>query len=175
MLNLSKGQSLDLKKEDWTNISKIRVGLSWDVSEGKTMDLDLFVFHKDSKTTAFYNARNAIKWVELSEDNLTGEWDGDDEFVNMNAKDTADGEYVIAVNIFNAESKGQKLADVNNAEATIYNSETNEVLAKYKMSEEGGENTAIVVWIITDKDDWYSFTAKGDYIKGDINQVVSSL
>ena len=174
-LDLTKGQVLDLKKEDGSNISKIRVGLSWDVLEGKTMDLDLFIHHKDSKTTAFFGAKNAISGVELSDDNLTGEGDGDDEFVNMDAVVTADGEYFVCVNIFEADKKNQTLADVNNAEATVYDSETNKVLAKYKMTEAGGENTAIIVGVVTDKDTGYTFTAKGDYIKGDINQVVSSL
>lgn len=175
MLDLTKGQVIDLKKEDGSDISKIKVGLSWDVSEWKTMDLDLFVYHKESKTTAYFNARNAIEWLELSEDNLTGEWDGDDEFVNMDAVKTADWEYFICVNIYNAELKNQKLADVKNAVAKVYNSETNEVLATYKMTENGGENTAIVVGVVHDKDTGYKFEAKWDYIKWDISQVIASL
>jgi len=72
MLNLEKDQVLDLKKEDGTNISEVTVGLSWDVSEGKTMDLDLFVHHKDSKKTAYFGEKTAISGIELSDDNLTG-------------------------------------------------------------------------------------------------------
>jgi stress response protein SCP2 len=45
------------------------------------------------------------------------------------------------------------LKDVNNAECKVYNDETDEVLASYKMTENGGDNTAIVVGVVTDKDD----------------------
>ena len=175
MLDLQKGQVLDLKKEDGTSISKIRVGLSWDVSEGKTMDLDLFAHHKESKATAYFGAKTAINGLILSDDNLTGEWDGDDEFLKMDAVTTVDGEYFICVNIYDAESKGQSLKDVTNAEATIYDDVSGAVLAKYNMTADGGDNTSIIVGKVTDSDEDYKFEAIWTYLKGDINQVVAAL
>lgn len=174
-LNLTKGQVIELKKEDGTNLSKVRVWLSWDVVEGQDMDLDLFAYHKDSKITAYFNAKTAINGLVLSEDNRTGEWDGDDEFLNMDAKVTADGEYFICVNIYDAESKGQSLKNVTNAEATIYDNETNKVLAKYNMTAEWGDNTSIVVGKIIDLEDGYKFEAIWTYLKGDISQVIASV
>jgi len=65
-LNLSKGESLNLVKEDGTAISKIRVGLSWDVSDvNGNVDLDLFVVDKKTKNTAFFNKKDAIKGIKL--------------------------------------------------------------------------------------------------------------
>ena len=93
----------------------------------------------------------------------------------MDATITEDGEYAICVNIYNAETKGQSLKDVNAAECTVYDADTNEELAKYKMTEQGGDNTSIIVGVVTDKADGYTFTAKGTYINGDINQVVSEI
>jgi stress response protein SCP2 len=54
----------------------------------------------------------------------------------MDAKMTEDGEYFICVNIYDAENRKQSLKDCKNAVATIYNSETNEKLVEYKMTEE---------------------------------------
>lgn len=174
-LDLVKGQVLDLKKADGTNISKVRVGLSWDVSEWKTMDLDLFVHHKESAKTAYFGNKGGIAWVQLSDDNLTGEWDGDDEFAKMDATITDDGNYFICVNIYNAESKGQSLKDVKSAMATVYDDATWDILAKYNMTADGGDNTSIIVGKVIDLADGYKFEAIGTYLKGDINQVVASI
>jgi len=172
-LNLVKGQTLDLKKADGSSISKIRVGLSWDVKEGITADLDLFIVEKanGAKKVAYYNARTAITGVELSEDNRTGAGDGDDEFVKMDATKSGDGEYFICVNIYTGNVK---FSDVANAKATVYNQETNEVLATYVLAQ-GGAHTAVVVGKVVDSGDNYAFTAMGDYIDGDISQVAESL
>lgn len=175
-LNLTKGQSIDLKKADGTALSKIRVGLSWDVAnEGGAMDLDLFVVEKTlaGKKVAFFNAKNAIAGVELSDDNRTWAGDGDDEFVKMDATKTADGEYFLALNIYNAA--GKNFSMVNNAKATIYNDETNEVIATYALTQDGGSNTAVVVAKVTDAGDSYKFEAVGNYLNGDITAVAESL
>ena len=177
MLDLSKGQSLDLKKADGTAISKIRVGLSWDAEpqNGRDVDVDLFIHDKVRKATAYFWAKNAIKGVTLGDDNLTGAGDGDDEFALLDATQSEDGDYVIAINIYEASSRNQKLSGVKNAKATVYNAETNEVLATYSIQENGGENTGIIVWVVTDSGNAYKFTAKGDFVTGDINTIVASL
>lgn len=175
MVNLAKGVPLDLKKSDGSNLAKARVGLSWDVSEGKSVDLDLFVIAPDKQTVAFYNQRDAIVGVQLSEDNRTGEGEGDDEFVKMDATQTSDGVYTLALNIFDAVAKGQSFADVKNAKATVYNDETNDVLGTFEIAATGGTHTALIVGTVTDSGNSYVFTPKGDYIDGDINQVVASL
>lgn len=175
MLNLAKGQALELKKPDGSALSKIRIGLGWDMNEGKTADLDLFVIAPDKSTVAYYNARTAITGVELSEDNRTGAGDGDDETVKMDATQTTDGVHTIALNIYDAKSKGQSFADVKNAKATVYNDETGEALATFDISATGGAHESLVVGTVTDVGNSYTFTAKGDFIDGDINQVVASL
>jgi stress response protein SCP2 len=171
-LNLTKGQTIDLKKADGTAISKIRVGLSWDVKSGVTADLDLFVVAKETKKVAYFNDKTAIKGITLGEDNLTGEGEGDDETVEMDATQSEDGTYVVCVNIFNATTT---FANVANAKATVYDAQSNEVLATYSVSESGGDHTALIVGEVKDSGDNYTFTAKGDYLNGDIAQVAASL
>lgn len=171
-LVLTKGQTLDLKKSDGSACSKVRVGLSWDVKDGVDADLDLFVIHKETKNVAYFGNKTAITGFTLSDDNRTGAGDGDDEFVTADATVSGDGTYVICVNIYQGSAT---FKDVANAKATVYNSDTNEVLATYAMTEDGGENTAIIVGELKDSGDNYSFTAKGTFLKGDINQVRDSI
>jgi len=171
---LEKGQTIELKK-DGVAPANIRVGLSWDVSEGKSMDLDLFVVRHSDKKAAYYGEKNALKGVKLSDDNLTGEGDGDDEFAIFNAVESEDTDYSVCVNIYGANAKGQKFADVKNAKATVYNADTNEVLATYSITENGGDHTALIVGQLTDRWDFYDFTAKGTFINGSIAEVVASL
>jgi len=176
MLNLVKGEVRNLKKPDGSNISKIRVGLSWDVAEiGQTVDLDVCVVHKESKKLAFYWERHTITWVELSEDNRTWEGDWDDEFVKLDAHITEDGEYIIFVNIYDAATKWQSFRHVNNAKVTVYNDETNTALIEYKLSEIGGDHTWIVVCSIKDFEDNYEFTAKWDFVSWNVEEIRNSL
>lgn len=176
MLNLVKGQSVPLTKTDGTAISKIRVGLSWDVASiGQAVDLDLSIAHKETKNVAFYNARNAINWVELSEDNRTWEGDWDDEFAILDATKTADWEYIVFINIFDAVSRWQAFNLVNNAKVTVYNAETNEALVSYSVTENGWANTALIVCSLKDSGDKYDFTAKWDFVNWNINEIVASL
>lgn len=176
-LNLTKGQSLDLKKADGSNISKVRVGISYDPADANApaMDLDLFAHHKGEGKTAFFNAPNAITGVELGEDNRTGEGEGDDETVKLDATKTSDGTIVIAVNIYDAVSRGQNFGQAKNAKATVYNDESGEVIATFPITENGGDNTALIVAEIKDTGDNYVFTAVGRFLKGDINEVVAAM
>ena len=175
-LNLSKGQSLELKKADGSSISKIRAGLSWDVAAGVAMDLDLFVVQK-GVTTLFYGNKNSnpINGILLSDDNRTGAGDGDDEFVTMDGTQTVDGEYFIGVSIYDAVAKAQTFASVNNAKVTVYNNEDNTVLATYSITENGGANTALIVGKVQDSGNSYTFTALGNFLTGDINAVSASV
>lgn len=172
-LNLEKGQSIDLQK-DGAPISKVRVGLSWDVKPGITMDLDLFVVQKDPKKITYFNDKTAIAGVQLSEDNLTGEGDGDDEWAKFDATVTPDGEYFICVNIY--QGGGDKvLGNVANAQCTVYNDETDEELVTYKLTEDGGLNTAIVVGKLVDAGPAYKFHAIGEYKSGSIEEVANGI
>lgn len=176
MLSLEKGQSLSLVKPDGSSIQKIRVGLSWDVANvGRNVDLDLFVIHKQSCKVAFFNDKTAISGVILSDDNLTGEGEGDDEFTKLDATKTDDGDYYICINIYDAKARNQSFNLVNNAKATIYNDETGSPLASYAISQDGGKNTGLIVANLKDIGGKYEFTALGDYLVGDINEVAQTI
>lgn len=176
MLNLEKGAVLNLEKKDGSNISNIRIGLAWDVADTNwTVDLDIFVIRKEDKKVTFFGDKTAIEWVRISDDNTTGEWDGDDEFIKMDAKKTSDWTYIIWANIYNATAKNQTLALVKSAKATIYNDEDNSIIAEFKLTENGWDNTWILVAEIVDSWNNYELKTLWTFVKWDINQIVSSL
>ena len=176
MLNLEKGAVLNLEKSDGSNITNIRVGLAWDIADTNgTVDLDLFVIRKEDKKTAYFGDKVAIEWVRLSEDNTTGEWNWDDEFVKMDAKKTSDWTYVIWANIYNAVSKNQSFALVKSAKATIYNDADNTVIAEFKLTDNGWDNTWILVAEIVDSWNNYELKTLGTFVKWDINEIVASV
>ena len=183
-LSLEKGQKIDLKKDDWSAISKIRVWLSWDVVEWKETDLDLFVVWKE---VAYFWNKTAIKWVKLSDDNTTWKWEWDDEFANFDATQTDDWKYKICVNIFKAKERNQTLATIFNIvkdgswkiiswepKVTVYNQDTNEVLATFNLWD-WGSNTWIYVWDVIDSWNTYQFEAVWNYVNWDINDIAESI
>lgn len=169
MVNLSKGSTLNLVKADGSALSKVRVGVSWDVAAGINADLDVFVV-SPSKEVAYFGNKTAISGVQLSDDNTTGEGDGDDEFAKFDATVTSDGIYTICVNSYT----GTTFDKISNAKATVYNDETNEVLATFDLGQ-GSTNTGIVIGTLTDAGNSYVFTAKGDYVNGNINEITAAL
>jgi tellurium resistance protein TerD len=172
-MNLSKGGSLNLVKADGSALSKARVGLSWDVKPGVTADLDLFIVgpSKSTDDVAYFGKKDGIKGVILSDDNRTGEGDGDDEFAKFDATVTTDGVYTICLNIYNG---GVNFDQVANPKVTVYNDETNEVLATFELGQ-GGAHNGFIVGTLTDAGDTYVFTAKGDAVNGNIEEIVKSL
>jgi len=143
--------------------------LASDVAPGVDADLDLFVV-SPSKQVAYFGDKTAIAGIQLSDDNRTGEGDGDDEFAKFDATVTTDGVYTLCVNSYT----GTTFDKVSNAKATVYNDETNEVLGTFELAQ-GATNTGIIVGTLTDAGDSYVFTAKGDFVNGDINEITASI
>ncbi|MCL5459861.1 TerD family protein, partial [Loigolactobacillus coryniformis] len=77
--------------------------------------------------------------------------------------------------IYSAKAKNQTLKLVNNAKATVYDSTNNKVLATFILTENGGDNTGIIVGEVTDSGNNYSFKAVGTFVNGDINEIRASV
>lgn len=178
-VDLSKGQVVDLTKngkEDGEVIKKIRLGGGWDpsVEEGKEFDIDLFAINENGKIT-YFSAKTedngGIPGVSLDGDNLTGEGEGADENIRIDAEKMTSKKVVLVANIFEAEKREQKFSQVKNLFAEIEDTEAGEELYKYNISEEGGEHTAVILGEIEKVDGRLKFTAKGDYTNGDINEI----
>lgn len=131
-VNLTKGDRVDLTKSaadsgNAAGLTKVYFGLGWDVqtAAGAEFDLDAVAVVLDAAGNAlpdglaYFRAKRILgDAVIVSEDNLTGAGDGDDEFIVVNvAALSAEAEKVeLYVSIYEAaERGGQTFSLVNSA------------------------------------------------------------
>jgi len=187
-LSLEKGQKVDLTKG--TTLAILCLGLGWDVnaSSGSAFDLDAFAIPlTGGKLT---NGANLLYFgspkvnnhpttlggsLMHSGDNLTGVGDGDDETITMRLNDIpADVEEVlIAVNIYQADSRRQNFGQVRNAFCRLYNQDTNEEMMRYDLSEDYSTNTAVVFGRVYRHNGEWKFNAIGEGKNGSINDIAA--
>lgn len=154
VLNLEKGQRINLTKDN-AGLKKIRVGLSWDVKPGIQADADAsciclgendkmvevksLVFFGNYKETNKYTAA-----IKHSGDNLTGDGDGDDETITVDLSLVpADVKSLLfSVTMYSHGSK-TTFGMVKNCTCRLYNADTNEVIAKFDLSEDFSTATAL--------------------------------
>lgn len=179
-INLEKGQTLDLTKKS-PGLTKVFIGTGWDVKkEGSSMDADLMAVMltaegktRDANDICFFNRLGAEgDAVWHSGDNLTGEGEGDDEVINVDlSKVPAEiAKISFIVNIYDAAKKGQSLADLDNAHIRAVNSETNEELASFKVTDTAG-TTINFCHLVRGGEGW-EFVADGSTDADELGQIV---
>lgn len=157
MINLSKGQKVDLTKGN-PSLKNIMVGLGWDVNEfdnGADFDLDASAFALGAnglcpteKDFIFYgNLAHSSGAITHMGDNLTGEGDGDDEQIQVDLSIIpANIERVaFTVTIYDAVARRQNFGQVSNAYIRIVDLATNQEIIHYDLGEDFSIETAIVV------------------------------
>ena len=131
-VSLSKGGNVSLTKEA-PGLTAALVGLGWDArsTSGADFDLDASALLtgengkvlSDQHFVFFNNLKSPDGSVEHTGDNLTGEGEGDDEVIKVNLAGVP-GEVdkiVVAVSIYDAESRGQSFGQVRNAFIRVVN------------------------------------------------------
>ena len=154
-LTLSKGQNLSLSKSD-PGLQKVLVGLGWDArsTDGQPFDLDAscLLVGASGKVRSdadfiFYNQpASAEGSVRYNGDNRTGDGDGNDETINIDlAGVPADVDrVVITVSIHDAEERGQSFGQVRNAYVRVVNTDSDNEISRYDLSEESSSETALI-------------------------------
>ncbi len=154
-ISLAKGGNVSLTKIA-PSLSKVAVGLGWDVRSTTGADFDLdasaLVCGPDGKVLddrhfVFYNNLTSPDGsVEHTGDNLTGEGEGDDEVitVNVSAVPTGVDKVVFPVSIYDAGTRGQSFGQVVNAFIRVVDATTGSELARYDLSEDASTETAMI-------------------------------
>jgi tellurium resistance protein TerZ len=155
MINLSKGQKINLTKDNGQKLTQACVGLNWGAIEKKgffggvkkaTVDLDAScaVFDADNNVidVIYYgNLKSNDLAIQHSGDDLTGDMDGDDGLdneiitVNLNKLSPKADKIVFILNSFN----GDDFATIPYAHLRIYEgtpSRVDSVLAKFNVAAE---------------------------------------
>lgn len=187
-VNLSKGQRIDLKKSN-PGLSSITVGLGWDPVQasgggllktlfggGKSsIDCDSSVFMLNKNGTLdnmkdlvyFGNLKSICGSVNHSGDNLTGDGAGDDEQIQVNLDKIPVNIHnlVFVVNIYNCIQRKQHFGMIKNAFIRIVDNNTRKEIARYNLTDDYSDKTALVVGSIHRQGNTWQFGAIGQGTK----------
>ncbi|MFF2084738.1 TerD family protein [Nocardia sp. NPDC058176] len=154
-VTLAKGGNVSLSKQT-DNLTKIAVGLGWDVrtTTGADHDLDASALAtganlkvlSDQHFIFYNNLRSPEGTIEHTGDNLTGEGDGDDEIINVDLAATPPSitNIFFPVSIHDAQARGQSFGQIRNAYIRVTDANTGVELARYDLSEDASTETAMV-------------------------------
>jgi tellurium resistance protein TerD len=171
-VSLSKGGNVSLSKEA-PGLTAVLVGLGWDArtTSGADFDLDASALMVDASNKIlgdsyfvfFNNLTSPDGSVEHMGDNLTGDGDGDDEVIKVNlaAVPAQVDKIVIAVSIYEAETRGQSFGQVRNAYIRVLNQTDNGEIARYDLSEDASTETAMIFGEIYRNGNEWKFRAVG--------------
>ncbi|QGG46496.1 TerD family protein [Heliorestis convoluta] len=177
-ISLSKGQKVDLTKGN-ASLKKIGIGLGWDTNkyDGQhDFDLDASVFLVGSsgrvesdKNFVFYNnLQDPSGAVVHSGDNLTGDSDGDDEYVTIELdKVPADiTKIAFTVTIHDAVDRNQNFGQVSNAYIRVLDEVTHNELMRFDLGEDFSVETAVVTGELYRHGGEWKFNAIGSGFQG---------
>jgi tellurium resistance protein TerD len=171
-VSLSKGGNVSLSKEA-PGLTAVNIGLGWDVrtTTGADFDLDAsaLLVGTDGKILGdqyfvfFNNLKSPDGSVEHTGDNLTGEGEGDDEMIKVSlASVPAEIDKVVfPVSIYDAESRGQSFGQVRNAFIRVVNQADNREIARYDLSEDASNETAMIFGEVYRNGNEWKFRAVG--------------
>jgi tellurium resistance protein TerD len=180
-ISLEKGQRIEI------GLSKVSVGLGWDPNEGSGFDFDLDAsafmlggnkkLPKDEFFVFYNNQKSPDGAVESTGDDLTGgnSDGGDDETLNVDlAKvDPQVQEIIFTATIYKAEERKQNFGQVRNSYIRIYNSITNEEIARYDLDEDFSIETAVEFGRLYRRNGEWKFGAMGIGNKGGLQALVN--
>jgi tellurium resistance protein TerZ len=192
-ISLKKNASVSLKKEAGNTLTAITLGVGWDVAPsggvfgkllgggGGSIDLDASCIAFDSSkkiidTVWFSQLISKDGSIRHSGDNLTGEGDGDDEFIaiDLHRLPATVETLVLTVNSF----RGQTFDKIKNAYGRVVDGSTNRELARFDISDAGSHTGFIISSVSRSNGEW-TFKAIGERTTGrtvqDLAAVAASL
>ncbi|MFD6455791.1 MULTISPECIES: TerD family protein [unclassified Nocardia] len=171
-VTLAKGGNVSLSKQT-DNLTKVAVGLGWDVrtTTGADHDLDASALAtgtnlkvlSDQHFVFYNNLRSPEGTIEHTGDNLTGEGDGDDEIINVDLAATPPTitNIFFPVSIHDAQARGQSFGQIRNAYIRVTDANTGVELARYDLSEDASTETAMVFGELYRHNSEWKFRAVG--------------
>lgn len=165
------------------NLTKVRIGLGWDVRQtgGPAFDLDAsaFLLKADGRVRMaqdliFYNNKQSVDGSVLHHgDNLTGVGEGDDETlsIDLNRVPMEIQKIVFICTIYEAEMRQQNFGMVSRAFIRVVDDATNQEICRYDLSEEASLlNTMIFGEVYRYGNEW-KVRAVGQGIQGGLKSI----
>ena len=167
-INLVKGQKISLQKEDGGALTRVIMGLGWDVAKpgglrglfgggGDSIDLD-------ASCVMFDDAGHAVDTIYYAQlyskdgsvvhtgDNLTGAGEGDDEqiMVDLSRVPPTVKTLMFTVNSFT----GQNFSQVENAFCRLVDETTGTEIARYDLSARGNHTAQVMAKVYRHDGGW---------------------
>lgn len=166
-ISLAKGQQISLSKAAGGLLTRVVMGLGWDVVKKKgflgfgggstEIDLDASCLMFDSSKTIvdsvwFGQLKSRDGSIVHTGDNLTGEGDGDDEqiIVDLSRVPANVQTLIFTVNSFT----GQNFSQVENAFCRLVNATNEQEIARYNLSSQGQHTGQIMAKLYREGNDW---------------------
>jgi tellurium resistance protein TerD len=183
MIQLQKGSKINLSK-DHGHVRRFTLDTKWDVNPAAQSRLQQFeinvsaflLVHQNGKAMAmrdedfvFYNNRqdptgavthNPDDWVD-GDDAMTIDLDV------LSSKNKRVDEISLIVEIYEGLKRGQNFGHINHTTAHIFDADTNEKIAEFKLTEDDADFTAVQMGsFVREKDDWHFHAVGKGYNKG---------
>jgi tellurium resistance protein TerZ len=167
MVSLTKGQSVRLEKTGGGSLTKVTMGLGWDVRKpkglrglfgggGDDVDLDasclLFAGREMIDQVWFRQLRSSDGSIVHTGDNRTGAGDGDDEqiIVDLTALPASVSTLIFTVNSFTGETFDR----IENAYCRIVDATTGKEVARYDLSGSGTHTGQVMAKVVRSGGGW---------------------
>ena len=186
VLNLKKNDVLDLTKTE-PGLKNVMLAAGWDVAKkgffklGADYDLDLIaiLLNENDKLInrgVIYFGNLNGQGIYLHGDNRTGAGDGDDEKISVNL-DKLPGncsKVIFALNIYDAVARKLSFSKVKNAYIRLLNEDSgNKEICRYNLSEDGGDNTALLFAELERKNGSCQFKARGELLHATVSSLAN--
>ena len=184
-VSLSKGGNVSLSKEA-PGLTRITVGLGWDVrqTDGIDFDLDASAFLltstgkiRDDKDFIFYGNKAAGDGSVVHQgDNLTGTGDGDDEQIKIDLTKIPSNidKIAISVTIHEAHLRGQNFGAVSGAFIRIVNQDNDVEITRFDLTEDASTETAMIFGEIYKHGTDWKFRAIAQGYKGGLGPLATN-
>ena len=166
-VNLQKGQKISLEKEAGGALSRVTMGLGWDVAKSggflgfgaksQPIDLDASVVMFDEANRPvdvvwFRQLKSRDGSITHTGDNRTGAGEGDDEqiIVDLRTVPADVKSLVFTVNSFT----GQNFSTVQNAFCRIFDTNSGKEIARYDLSVQGSHTAQIMAKLYRHNGEW---------------------
>lgn len=182
-LNLQKGQVIDLAKLI-PGTSKLYLGLGWEANKtGRTefdLDASAFMLTANDRVASdldfiHYNRREHLSGaiLHMGDDRIGDDGNNDNERieVDLGRVDDTVSKIVFAVTIYDAEERKQNFGQVSKAFVRVVDEANNTECARYNLREKFSTETAVIIAELSRHSGGWSFTAKGEGVKGGLKAV----
>ena len=166
-VNLQKGQKISLEKEAGGALSRVTMGLGWDVAKSggffgfgaksEAVDLDASVVLFDDANRPvdvvwFRQLKSKDGSITHTGDNRTGAGEGDDEQIVVDLRTVPPDvkSLVFTVNSFT----GQNFSTVQNAFCRLFDTNSGKEIARYDLTVQGSHTAQIMAKLYRHNGEW---------------------